>query len=432
MKYFLFVIFVFTPCLITAQTVHNITAQTTRMSEDTLKKRFHLKPGDPFTREMYEKAQADLHKLRVFKTLEFLEQERKDGVDIHIKADDRSYVFPMLFALSGKKKSAGISLASGNLFKQGESIFLFAGGGEDGFASHAGLSIADHVFFLSYQHLNFEQRFYENGWTSAPGIFSTTDDKHEHTKFLLGEIRGKQDVLLLSYRYNLSHLWSLSITPQYEYYRYKNNALDTGNHSHISFSLRYTDDILPGMNMGALAGVGLSDREHALRNLPRVRTGKMAELTYITGSSWTGSDYEIQKIAFQGNYMWELKTRHLIAVYAKAQQAIKASFSDQIHSSDLLFGMGIYDREQRGKSGFSAGIAFTYFILRNQTGLLSLTPFYELAYISSGNSSYQPHSGIGGTLTYRLWRFPLPIGINFTHNLDDGSQHIGFKIGGRF
>ncbi len=415
-----------------ATQVHNVTAQTTRMSEDTLRKRFHLKPGDLFTPQLYQKAQEDLHKLRVFKTLEFAKKEYKHGIDIHIKADDRPYVFPMAFALSGKKRSAGLSLTSGNLFKQGETLFLFAGGGRDGFATHAGLSLGNDLFYVGYQHLNFEQNFYKNRWTSSPSVFSAADDKGKHLSSLIGRVRGKQDNFVFTYRHKFSNVWSFSVTPEYEYYRYKNNALDSRNHSHISFGLQYADDIRPGMNMGALSGIGLSDKEQALRDLPRVRMGKLAEISYTTGGSWTGSDYHINKIALSGELLWELKSRHLITLFAKAQRAFDAPFSNQIESSDLLFGMGIYDREQRGKGGISTGVSATYFFIRNKTGLLSLTPFYELAYITSGGNSYLPHSGVGAELTYRLWRFPLPMSINFTQNVDDGTHHIGFKVGGRF
>lgn len=423
-------------CLISfdafAVQVSSVTAQTTRMSPDTLLKRFHLKPGDLFTEQVYQKAQTDLHKLRVFKTLDFIEKEHKHGVDIHIKADDRSYIFPMAFALSGKKRSAGLSLASGNLFKQGESMFFFVGSSRDGFATHGGLSLGDDLFYVGYTHLNFEQNFYKNRWTSAPSVFSAADDRDKHLSSLIGHVHGRQDNLTFTYRHKFSDVWSYTITPEYEYYYYKNGALDSGKHSHISFSLQYADDIRPDMNMGALAGVGLSDKALALRNLPHARIGKLAEFTYTTGGHWTGSDYNINKVSLGGGLLWELKTRHLIALFAKAQRAIDAPFSNKIRSSDLLFDMGIYDREQRGKGGVSGGVSFTYFILRNQTGLLSLTPFYELAYITSGGNSYLPHSGVGATLSYRLWRFPLPFSLNFTQNVDDGSHHVGFKVGGRF
>ena len=94
--------------------------------------------------------------------------------------------------------------------------------------------------------------------------------------------------------------------------------------------------------------------------------------------------------------------------------------------------MGIYDREQRGKNGVSGGISFTYYLMRNETGLFSVTPFYEQAYISSGGQSYEPHSGVGAVVGYRWWRIPLPISLSFTHNLNDGSHHLGCKVGGKF
>lgn len=423
---------VFPVCVGAQEVVHSVTAQTTHMSEDTLKKRFKLKPGDLFTEASYQKAQEDLHNLRVFKTLEFLEKKRKDGVDIHIKADDRRYVFPMVFALSGRKRSAGVSIASGNLLKQGESASFFIGGGRDGFATHGGLSLGDHSFYMGYSHLNFEQSFYKNGWISSKGIFSAADDRGKYNSALMGKAHGRQDDFAVSYRRKIARWWSLSVTPQYEYYRYDGGMLDSGNHSHITLGLQYADDIRPGLNMGALAGVGLSDKKHALQDLPRTRTGKLASVSYTGGGRVTGSDYTIQKLGVAGTYLWEFPSRHMLAVFAKAQRALQAPFSNQIMSSDLLFGMGIYDREQRGVGGVSAGISYTYFLLRNRVGLLSVVPFYEQAYITSGGNSYQPHSGVGLTLGYRLWRFPLPLGLNFTQNLNDGSHHVGFKIGGRF
>lgn len=432
MKKLVIILLLCVPGEITAQTIHSITAQTTRMSEATLKKRFSLKEGEQFSEEAYQRAQRDLHKLRVFKTLEFLEEKRKDGVDIHIKADDRSYVFPMVFAMSGKKRSAGLSLASGNLFKQGESAFFFIGGGRDGFATHGGFSLGKHFFYAGAEHINFEQSFYSGGWMSSPGVFSSADDKGNYDNFLLGSVHGKQDIGTVSYRYRFSDVWSASVTPEYNYYRYKADWLDSGNHSAVSFGVQYADDIRPGLNMGALAGIGLSDKRAALRDLSRVRTGKLAQVNYTLGGSWTGSDYHIQKVSAGGTYLWEFKNRNLLAVFVSAQRALEAPFSDLVRSGDLLFGMGIYDREQRGKGGIAGGLSFTYFLLRNKTGLLGLTPFYEQAYITSGGRSYQPHAGVGATLTYRFWRFPLPLGVNFTQNVNDGSRHVGLKIGGHF
>ena len=59
------------------QVVGEVRASAARMSGKTLQKRFLLKPGDPFTPALFDKAQDDLHDLRVFKKLEFSTQEKK-------------------------------------------------------------------------------------------------------------------------------------------------------------------------------------------------------------------------------------------------------------------------------------------------------------------------------------------------------------------
>lgn len=129
--------------------------------------------------------------------------------------------------------------------------------------------------------------------------------------------------------------------------------------------------------------------------------------------------------------MLELKNRHMLVAELRAQDAFRASFSDEILSTDLLSGMGRYDRQLRGTRGAGGMVSFIYYLLRNETGLLSAAPFYEIAYVYTGGR-YRPHSGAGATVSYKLWRFPFPFGVNYTHNLQDGSNQIGFVFGGKF
>ena len=420
------------PLFLSAMPVKHITVDASQTPSDVLAKRFRLQPGEEFTEKAYEHARLELEKSRAFREVDITYKKLKDGVDIHIKADDRSYVFPMLFSFNSHKHALGISLTGGNLFKRGESVSVFVGGSEDGFDTHGSISAGRHTVSMGYSHVDFDQRFYKNGWVSSKGVYAVRDDKGKYDESLLGEVNGKQDDLFLSYEYQFSSLWSVSLTPQYEYYSYAGGVLDGGNHSFISFGLHYADDVRPGMSMRSLEGTERLKKADMLADLPRVRIGKLADISYAAGGSWTGSDYTISKLSVGGSYLWELKQHHVIALFAKAQRAFEAPFSNQVESSDLLFGMGIYDREQRGKGGVSAGLGFTYFVLCNQSGLLSIAPFYEQAYITSADDSWQPHSGVGVTVGYRWWKVPIPISFNFTHNLNDGSRHVGCKVGGKF
>ena len=432
MRKIIFIFLLLLPLFVSAANVHNITAETSRMSEDTLKSLFNLKEDEVFTEEKYEKAKYDLEKSPMFKKLDFIYKETKNGVDIHIKADDGIYIVPMAFALGSNKHSYGVSLEIGNLLKRGEAVLFSVGGSKDGFDTHSTLNLGKHYFYGGYSRLDFEQNFYGNGWESTKGVFNSSKDKNKSGRQVLAQAAGKQEDITFTYGYKISDLWSVFLTPQYEYYTYQDGVLDDGNHSTLAFALQYNDGFSMDMNMHTLDELALSKREEALKDLHRLKTGKAAAVSYTAGGSWTGSDYEIQKISAGGAYLWEFKTRHRIAIFAKGIRALKAPFSNQIESSDLLFGMGIYDRQQRGKGGVSGGLAFTYFLVRNKDILLGLTPFYEQAYVTSGNDSYRPHSGAGAELTFRWWPIHIPVSINYTQNLSDGDHRFGFKVGRHF
>jgi len=432
MRKFVLYFFLILPLTAWSSEIRSITAQTTRMSAQALKTHFGLKTGDPFDAETFEKAKQHLQNMRLFKTLELLYQEDKEGVDIRIKADDHTYLAVMGLVVSGKTHSGGVSLLGRNFLKQGEDLSFFIGGGKNGFNIRGKAAFGPHTVSMDYFRLRFEQRFYSDGWVSSPDIFFPADDKGKYQDVFLGSVKGTQNDFSFSYGYRFSTVWSAFVAPEYEYYRYDHDELDTGNHSHLSAGLQYADDIRPTMNMSVLSGLEHIEKKDMLQDLSHTRAGKTAQLSYTAGGRWSGSDFTIQKWAVQGKYEWEFPSRQIVALFAKAQYALKAPFSNQVESSELLFGMGIYDREQRGKQGFSGGISLTYFPLRNQTGVLSIVPFYEQAYVSSGDSSYTSHSGVGISAGYRFWKIPFPLNVTFTHNLTDGSRHVGCKVGGHF
>lgn len=429
-KLFLATVIVFFSIPLAAQTIGTVTAETTRMAPGTLIQRFRLKPGDTFSPSAYEKAQDDLHKLRVFKKLDFTATPNGQKTDIHINAQDGYYIFPIAFYTGGSKSAGGATVHAGNLFKQGEHIFLFGGGSKDGFTARAGLQIGNHFVSPSYTKKHIDQKFYTGHWQSIPNLFSTADDD-DHTGNLLRSVRMKQDKISLLYSYRFSRTGRVLISPTYNRITYAHNQLDSGNHHNVRAGIRFTDDIRAGMNMGALAGYGLSDKQKSLQDLPRARNGYLAAISYENGGHWTDSNYTVSKLSAEGAWLLELREHHLLMVQLKAQNAFEASFSDEVTSLDVLSGTGKYDRQRRGKRAVGASVSFAYYVLRNQTGLLSFAPFYEMSYTDIG-PNYRPHSGAGANLFYRLWRFPLPVGLNYTHNLQDGSHQVGFVIGGAF
>lgn len=415
-----------------AQTVGAVTARAERMNPALITRRFPLKTGDAFTPEAYDRAQDKLHDMRVFKKLDFTARPRPDNtVDIDITAQDGAYIFPMAFISGGEKSAAALSLAEGNLFKLGETGFLFAGGSSDGFAANLGMHWGENFIQFGFTKLNADQRFYQDHWSNVFGVFSTTDDENEYGSRLLGQTHTKKTDFSFTYARKISEITTLYARPEWARYTYGAPGFDGGRHNQVTAGVRFADDIRKGANMGALAGYGLTDKAKRLQNLPRARYGYATDFYYTDGGAWTGSDYTVSKLGTQLSAAVELKQRHMLVLEAKAQHAVKADFSDQISSTDLLSGQGRYDRLILGKRGAGVNATFIYYLLRNQTGLLSVTPFYETAWIYAGGA-YRNHSGAGATLAYRFWRFPLPLGLNYTHNLTDGSNQVSFVLGGSF
>lgn len=182
--------------------------------------------------------------------------------------------------------------------------------------------------------------------------------------------------------------------------------------------------------MGALFGFGLSDKAQSLKDLPRVKYGYSLTAAYTKGGSWSGADDNISKISLSAAGSAELKARHKLYLGINAQDSFNSPFGDNVFSSDLLGGNGRYSRQKSGSRGIGFNAAFSYFLLRNNLGLLSLTPFYETACLY--NNGYTTHSGAGAILAYKFWRFPFPVGFGYTHNISDGSNITSFVMGAKF
>ena len=413
-------------------TVEKINISTLRMKPDAARQKFPLKEGCIFDEKDYQAAQEDLHNMRVAREIDFnITPVGEESINIDIDIKDGYYIFPLPFyAASGGKSVAALALATGNILKLGETNVLFFAAGSDGQSVSNTLMLGDNIFQLKYTHLNFEQRFYEGGWSSTFGVLNTGNDEGKFGA-PLETLDTKRQYFSLMYGRKLGPLTAW-VMPAYDDYTYSPSAsADGGNHNKITAGLSYRKGTRAGANMGAVFGFGLSDKKQAMQPLNAPKLSYTAGASYTAGGGWLGADYNIKKIAINSDILYELKTRHTFYLGLKAEDSFNSLFSDDIKSLDLLAGLGKYSRQRRGTRGAGLGAAATYILLRTDLGLLSLQPFYELAYVYN-DGRYRPHSGTGATMAYKFWRFPFPVGINYTHNLSDSSNLVGFSFGANF
>ncbi len=409
-------------------TINEIEVSSNRIKPEVLKNYFPLKQGDSFSQEKYLHAQNELHDLRIAKNLDFtLIPKQNNKLDISIKADDGYYVFPLFFITGGSNSAAGLALATGNLFKRGETLMFFGGAGQNGEMASIMLKEGKNIYNAFFSNMNFDQRFYKGGWINNTSVFNTGDDEKDF-KNPLSTFYTKKDVFNFTYARKAGY-FLFSLTPQYEYILYSAD-LPSGNYNNITFAVKFSKNIRSGANMGALFGYGLTDKEQSLKDLSAPILGYGAQVAYQNGGKWSGADFNISKLSLHLQSITELKTRHLFNVQLKAQDSFSTPFAQQVRSDDLLSAQGRYSRILYGQRGAGISTSFTYYLIRNNTGLLSLQPFYELAYLY--NKGYKHHSGTGASLFYKFWRFPFPVGINYTYNLSDYSNQVSFVLGGSF
>lgn len=409
--------------------IHKIHISTTRMNPAVVARKFPLKEGHRFSTAAYERAQNKLHDMRQFKNIAFsLEEAQSDQVDIFISCDDGYYVFPLAFFSGGDNNAFMLSVAEGNYFKQGETAFVNLGTSNNGFTTSGGLAQGDNFFNVKYTKLDVTERFYNDYWSSSYGVLSVSDDEGEYG--IPNRIRDMRS-------YSFSVLFARAfgdlrvfLSPDFKHISYSDQE-DAGNHNQLTAGIQYQSNLRNSSGMGALFGFGLSDKQKMLQKLPQREYGYSFLAAYTNGNDWTGSDYKISRLQLGALWQVKLKTHHVFDLEFKAEDAFNSPFSDQVLSTDLLSGQGRYRRLIRGTRGAGVSTSFMYYLLRNNTGLLALRPFYELAYIRAGNA-FRHHSGAGATLSYKFWRFPFPIGLNYTRNLSDNSDMTAVVVGGRF
>ncbi|MDR1941839.1 MAG: hypothetical protein LBQ47_05895 [Endomicrobium sp.] len=417
------------------KTVRAVNVKTLRVKPSVVKKKFPISQGDTFTGENYDLAKQALHDMRIFKTIDFAITENEDAsIDINIDAKDGFYVFPLIMGTGGSKSTFAAALMEANLFKLGEAVFLFGAFNSDGYAATGAFGLKNSFFSLGFGGFEYKEKVFKNGSFNSSGLFSSSSDNLENFGKPVKEYGVDAKSIKMSWSKSLSERTSVSAGADIAQVKYtgQNIPQDSGSHNKISVSIRHSKNFSAsgsGIAMGALLGIGLSDIKDRLADLPKTKYGYAGSISYENGGTYLGADYSISKLSLKVSAAAELKKRHVLNFGISAAKAFETPYFDTIRSVEMLSSKGIYSRDFRGEEAAGANVSFTYYLIKNKTGLLTVMPFAETAVVRGG-SSVKNHSGVGATVSYRLWRIPFPIGLNYTHNVSDGSYSVSFLFGG--
>ncbi len=408
--------------------IQKIQIKTKRVDPEIVRHNFLLQEGELFEEGRYKRAIENLHNMRIFKKLDFkVERTPQDNLIIRIKGEDGAYIFPLAFISGGGQKGVGLTLVEGNYLKKGEMIYTFMGFGDDGIMAILGGAYENYYASIKFENLNFYRRFYDHNWVSIKGIFGSDKDK-KHFENPLAEIYQKQDKLSLTLA-RTKNDFTIFLTPEY-FYLNSADKYNNGIHSTVTLGVNYQKNMRRSINFGSLMGYGLSDKKEALTDLPSCKLGYRLTSSLQQGYKWAGNDYKILKLYTEAQTNIEFKNRNMLLLYLKWQNSFGSPFEDKVQTHDLL-DYGRHLRQRYGRQGVGTGFSYIWYILRDNVGLFSFSPFYEFATVYEGKHYYN-QSGVGANLSYQFWRFPFPVGLNYTYGLNDHCHQVSFIVGAKF
>jgi len=418
------------------KTVRKINIKAARISPEIVREKFLICEGDVFYEDNYAAARQALHDMRIFKSIDFsIEDNGDDTITINIDAKDGSYIFPLLFGTGGSNSTIAAALIEANLFKAAEFSYIFGAASSDGYVAMAGLGMKNNSVGVSGSRFKYDEKVFDNGSYSTSGLFSSSRNYSEFSAPVNEyNVDATSVRLFWSKTFHERSAFSAGFNFADVTYSGTNAPNDQGSHNKITLGYKIYKNIQQagGMSgMGALFGVGLSDIKDKLADLPHIRYGYLASANYENGGAHTDSDYSISKLYLKAMETMELKKRHVFTLEASAAKAFEAPFFEMIRSREVLSGRGIYSREFRGEEAVGATASFMFYLFKNRTGFATFIPFAESSVVWD-NEYRRNLTGVGASLSYRLWRIPFPIGINFTQNATDGSNDVSFLFGGGF
>ena len=417
--------------------VGKITFEGNRVSEKTLRAALPLKEGGVLDEKGLEEAYDALYGMKLFKSVAISTEAAGAGLaDVKITARDGWFLLPLPFAMSGPAgRSAGLMLFSRNIFRRAESVSIFGSAGSGG--SGAGAFVERDGRLLSVRHSERsadERLFTDGGFSSAQNVHTAGGDGFAKFGTVAELYRRRKQDNSISAGFPLASLGLGGVVS----YTMEKNAYSGGQQAPRGGGL--AAGVTLGLNaggrekgddLGVIFGMGLADMEKRLRQSVKTEHKWRGGLNVETAGAWSGSDFNFSKTALtlEHSTVWgawnRLTLRCGAAVSANAPES-------QLPATGRETGLiGQYVREFRAPRLVNFGALFSKPLTASRRGTLQAALFAETAFDPAAAPA-TAQKGVGLSLAYRFWRFPLPLGLSYTYSLRDKDLQVSAAIGGRF
>ncbi len=437
--------------------ISNIRIITTRVNEDVVRDMLRVQEGDVYKAETLDAIRARLDQSRLFRKITVVASRSASadgaggGVDIDLNLWDGWFWVPFPFIMSGGGGlNMSLLLIERNYFRRAETASLFVGGNRDGEFGSASLQIAS--YNLSARHARRETRVwnYADGGFNTSGRFRSSHDESEPERF--GAIQNEYHRMLREGGLDIRRpiyrglLGSLGFAFQRnDYGELARGALpaDTGSANGMTAGLSYVfrgrrslGYFEPGFSFsefGSIFGMGLADLDRRIQRLPARAAQLELDWNMEQMDRAFGSDFNYTKMSVGAQPSVRFPDRQTFVLRTRFASAMREDLpvNQRVATNRELGLRGNYAREYRGDRGAGVSLQFNYPFRRTKLGSWTVESFMEGAGAWQAGRTYTKY-GWGLGFSYKFWRFPLPLGVLYSHSWDDGDGQFNAAIGGRF
>jgi hypothetical protein len=430
----------------TGPVVEKIVFEGNRTSESLLRRYLPFQEGDPLPPDGLERARLGMFSLHQFKSVEISSSTAPNGgAVVRISVEDGWFVvpFPALIGGSGSS-SEGAILAAKNIFRQSEQL-TFAGLSGGGVVSgQAAAEWYGWSAIFSGRHRDYFERLYADGAFSAVSSLRGPQDvdSEGHLGPIAESYRKHVDAIRATLGAPLfrdaNHLPNMGLNAGWDRNRVSytdpspGDPGDAGLQSEGFAEFWATSDPIVQDPLGVILGYGLADVAHRIQPLPRPRFDTSGGAAYHFAAGWTGSDfsYSYWQARFEEQLTW--------STYQVLKLRLTGATGDNLPNNRAMSsgggdaGMrGTYAREFRVDRLAGVNLMYTHVFRITTQGLWEGVTYIETARGWSGGQAFEK-SGVGGSVWYRFWRFPIPLGFGLTYCFDDHNTQMTGAVGERF
>ncbi len=419
--------------------VDKITFKGNRTDADVLRRQLPFSEGATINARELAAAKGALYRLELFKSVEVSTAPADVGAEVIFTVKDGWYVIPFPVAAFGAGHGrGGLLIEERNFRRRAESADLAVLSGAGG--RRAALSAAQEGWSarFSTERRDFTERVYADGAFSAtPGPGAPLDENNPTRFGFIADSYGKhtQDVVL-SAEGPLGRGLSGEVGFDHGSVRYDAPSPsvpgDDGKKEGNAFAaLKYGAPERRTLDLGAILGFGMAGVDERSRPLRRPAFSSSGEARLIQARKWTASSqpYGIGLLRWQTTLAWG--GHQAVSLSLAAGHGYSLPPDKALATGRLTALQGVYAREFRGDSAGGASLSYGRRLWSSRLGYLQAGAFIEDA-----RAWFHPlardKQGAGASLYYRFWRFPLPLGLNYTYSLDDRNSQIAGGVAGRF